>query len=805
MLKKISRLPFYLFRQKWVRIGQLALILALALNFIPVEQPLHKAMQRLSQADDLAPLPVSGALPLARLVPVNEAGPLFGPGLVRATGGLTVTKIASPAFPQSVDQGGIISYTLVVTNNTGAVLTNVVVTDTVPLNTDCDNITEPNGDWTASLPNCQAFRLAFWFNENGALNDTESVALEYAVQVDEPLPYPTIISSQDFRVSAFGGAADYQTTVITTPVNSPSWQIQKIISPAMTAVRAGSFLTYTIIVTNAGSLTTSLTTPYQIFDTLPANTTFISNTNTNPDGGSFDGSNLTWQMTSPRLGPGEDTQVQFSVQVDGGLPNGTTISNNVYRVSGGGAAGVVSGPTPITITANTPPDLAIGKADSAAGLPVRAGQLLTYTLAYTNLGGEIIPSLRITDTLSALVTLDSIDPGGATQVSSSPPVFTRANFAIGQSDLITIVVRLNNSPWPASGADVVNAVDASISVADNNPADNTATVTTTGRPDLPANLILNAPAQAFVGDNTPITVTLTDQYGNPAFDNTPVTFVIDPPGSVNPSGATTSGGLATATIDASGPAAVVVTATHNALNDSASVEFVAPTLRKQASAGTVQAGETVTYTIIYNNDSGPLTNLRITDTLPSQMATLESVDDGGMTVVVSNTATVVLAQAAVASGEVLTVTITGRVINSPWPSSGGAVTNLATASSDTNPTSVSDTVTIQGQPNDPANITLLAAPTSLLAGGAASLTATVTDQYGNRVLDGTPVSFQSSLAGSSVTPSGNTQNGVVTGTVTANISGTTTITATVNSLADTANVSFFTASGETIYLPVVLK
>jgi uncharacterized repeat protein (TIGR01451 family) len=806
MLKKIIRLSFYLFKQKWVRIAPVALTLALILNFIPVGQPFHNAMKLLSRSG-LGHLPASSALPIAQFTYRGEAAPLFGPDMVRATGGLTVTKIASPAYPLSVDQGGIISYTLVVTNNTGVVLTNVVVTDTVPFNTECDSITEPNGDWVTSLDVCRDNDLAFWVKDLGVFSDTTSVALEYAVKVGAPLPYPTTISTEDFRVSVFGGFSDYQTTVITTPVNSPGWQIQKIMSPPLTTIKANSFVTYTIIVTNVGSLSTSLTIPYQIFDAIPANTTFISNTNTNPDGGSFDGANLTWQMSAPRLAPGEDTQVQFSVQVDNGLPNGTVISNDTYRVSGGGAAGVVSGLESITVTAVTPPDLGVSKSDSSGGSPVRAGQLLTYTLAYTNLGGEVIPSLRITDTLPASVTLDSLDPGGATEVSSSSPVFTRANLGIGQSDLITIVVRLNNSPWPPTGADFVNAVIASMNVTDDNPANNTAILTTTGQPDLPATLTLNAPAQAFVGDNTPITATLTDQYGNPVLDGTAVNFVIDPPGSVIPPGATTAGGQATATIDASIPATVIVTATHNTLSDNASVEFIAPTLRKQASAGTVRAGESVTYTIIYNNDSGPLTNLRITDTLPAKMATLEAVDDGGMTVVISNTSTVVLAQASVASGEVLTVTITGRVVNSPWPSSGEAVTNLVSASNDTNPDPVTDTVTIQGQPNAPANIALQAAPTNLLAGGTAMLTATVTDQYGNRVLDGLTVSFQSSLAGSSVTPGGSTQNGAVTGTVTASISGTTTISATANSLVDTVDVTFFTVdpTGGNIYLPVVLK
>ena len=788
-------------RKKHYRLLGLALIIALLWQFLPGFSPLADREMVVS-----LPEPIAATLPAVAPAQLAFSLPDFGPSLVQATGGLTITKIADPSHPQTVDQGGTIVYTLTVTNDTGLDLDQIQVNDTVPANVTCSTIVGTSGYFNS--PSCLSLtdNTIVWFGDTTVLGDAQSVSFVYTVQVDAPLPYPTIISNDNYGVSGVpvgGGTAltDPGTGPITVTVNSPNWEIAKTAQPN-TTVSVGEYITYTITVTNTGSLPTSGS--YTIVDEVPNSTIFIDSPATNPNGATVSGSTLTWALAGPILAQNQSTQVQFSVQVNGPLADGALITNQTYSVSGGGAVGPIAG-LPVAVEAATSTDIAISKADSAAGQPVRAGQLLTYTLVYTNWSGDAIGGVRITDTLPASVTLSSVDTGSATQVSASPLVFSRPSMAFGESDRITVVVQLDTTPWPAAGADFSNAVTAGMTgVSEPYTANNNASVTTTGRPDEATALILTAPAQAFAGQNTPITATLTDQYGNPVFDGTPVTFAIQAPGLVGSGTVNTSNGQAVEMIDASLPATVVVTATHGGLSQSATVEFILPALRKLVEPSTVSAGQPVTYTIAYQNDLGtPLTNLLITDTLPAEVMTY-TIDSGPMTVLDNIGPELVFSQASLGAGEIVTVTIVALFQYSPWPAAGATVVNNVVASSDTNPVSESNSASVLAHAGPPANIVLQVAPSSVPVGNSAVATASVTDQYGNPIFDGTLVNFATSLSGSTITPSSSSQNGAATATITSSVVGTTTITATTGDVLDTTSLTF-TASSQAIYLPLILK
>jgi hypothetical protein len=85
-------------------------------------------------------------------------------------------------------------------------------------------------------------------------------------------------------------------------------------------------------------------------------------------------------------------------------------------------------------------------------------------------------------------------------------------------------------------------------------------------------------------------------------------------------------------------------------------------------------------------------------------------------------------------------------------------------------------------------MTLTANPTSLAVGNSSTLTATVTDQFGNFVADGTSVAFAASL-GSVLSPRPTT-NGVATSTITSTLAGTAHITATSGTATRSTAVVF---------------
>jgi adhesin/invasin len=89
----------------------------------------------------------------------------------------------------------------------------------------------------------------------------------------------------------------------------------------------------------------------------------------------------------------------------------------------------------------------------------------------------------------------------------------------------------------------------------------------------------------------------------------------------------------------------------------------------------------------------------------------------------------------------------------------------------------------------PANLSLIAAPSALQVGNLSALTVTVTDQFGNPVVDGMVVSFTTNL-GSASPVTRVTTNGVATATLSSTVAGLATVTATVGSLNATALVTF---------------
>jgi adhesin/invasin len=102
---------------------------------------------------------------------------------------------------------------------------------------------------------------------------------------------------------------------------------------------------------------------------------------------------------------------------------------------------------------------------------------------------------------------------------------------------------------------------------------------------------------------------------------------------------------------------------------------------------------------------------------------------------------------------------------------------------------VSATAQVTFTPDAPANLALVAMPSTLPVDDPSTLTATVTDQFGNPVADGTLVSFSTSF-GALSNSNATTLGGMATVTLSSTLPGTAVVTATVNSLCATAQVTF---------------
>ena len=992
---------------RWGRFLQWAGVVTLAflLSFLPLRQMLH--------------LP-----PPNRPPSVHSPFPL-GPTAVRADGGLTITK---KALQPTVAPGGVLTYTLLVTNRSGVSLTNAAVVDDVPPNTTCRAVADVSG-WATNLAYCQSNGIAVW--DGGLLTDGVTLAFTYSVTVDQPRPDGSLIrnAAGGYAVGGylFGTTTpltDAGNRTITTPVTAPAWQIAKTVVPTG-SVLAGKTLTYTLTYTNSGSYATSGS--YVITDALPANTTFVSASG----GGTNAGGIVTWNG-SAALSPGQSASVYFIAQVNAPLAAGTVITNDRYRISGGNVFTPAMG-APVTVTVAAAPSLEITKspaqatvrpgdsltytltyqnsgnavasgvvvtdtlpagmrlissqpptdtaagatygwnigalspadgpqlitivvalsatltdgtlltntaAISGAGQPVvtgtaqvvigtgpnltlrktasagtvQAGELLTYTLAYTNGGNLPADTLRLTDTLPLSLTVVGVNGGAATLAFSSATtlVFTQSVLSPTQSGRITITARAITAPLPAAGRTLDNQAEVTTSPADVFPADNAGSVAVTVLPGPAMTITLPAVITAPFNRSTVITAAVTDRYGNPVQNATPVTFTLAAPGVITPTLAGTLNGVVSATLWATQPGTATLRAETGAASATATVTFlgtslaigktdapdpiapgdrliytlavtntggtnaanltgvlvtdtldsrlslvstsrgytqngdalifnlgtispggsktirittrvalttangviltntalaaanevtatqavtalttvIVPTVNKTVAPEVVRAGELLTYTLLYHNQSGGLVSgLRLTDTLPAQVASIESINAGGATVVASSPPVLVFTKDTLAAGQGLTITVVGRVITAPWSATLTDLTNWLTATSATDPTPQGKSALSNGRPGSPATVTLQA-PALASWQTSVPVTATVRDAYGNPVLNGTAVHFSIGPVGSVSPATDGTSNGIAYSAVSAAVTGTAIITAESGGVIATATIEF---------------
>ncbi|MCS6774343.1 MAG: right-handed parallel beta-helix repeat-containing protein [Thermoflexales bacterium] len=145
----------------------------------------------------------------------------------------------------------------------------------------------------------------------------------------------------------------------------------------------------------------------------------------------------------------------------------------------------------------------------------------------------------------------------------------------------------------------------------------------------------------------------------------------------------------------------------------------------------------------------------------------------------------------------ITTTTVGGVATATVSSTIAGVATL-TATVD----SLSATVQVTFTPGAAAAIMLTAVPTTTAVGTSSTLTATVVDQFGNPVANGTVVSFTTSL-GTLGSSSASTLGGNAVVTLTSTTAGVATVAATVGTLSTTVQVTFTPGAAAAITLTAV--
>ena len=258
-------------------------------------------------------------------------------------------------------------------------------------------------------------------------------------------------------------------------------QVTKTVEPAG-EVRPGDLLTYTLTFTNAGPATAFHVI---LTDTIPdllsdpvvvyASPNVITHT-----------AGVTFAWTIADLPPGDDGVIQVRARVNPAAQTGDTIVNQAQITTAildlNPANNIASTWTTVYTVAA---DLQVFKTVEP-GSEVGPGDLLTYTVTFTNAGPDAALGVVLTDIIPALL----VDP---VIVYASPEVLTPTagiTFAWRIADLLPgnggmIRVQAKVSPAAQPGSAIINQAEIAATTPDVLPANNTMPVTTIIRgPDV---------------------------------------------------------------------------------------------------------------------------------------------------------------------------------------------------------------------------------------------------------------------------------------------------------------------------------
>jgi uncharacterized repeat protein (TIGR01451 family) len=229
-------------------------------------------------------------------------------------------SIAKADTPDPVAPGGVLTYTITLTNDGPAAAQDVVVTDAVPSNTTFVSATAPAG-WTVAAPPVGGTGTITF--SRASLGAGESAAFTVVVAVDAGITAGSITNAVTASSATADPVATNNTATTTTTVAAApgSADLALLKSASPDPVATGQDLTYTLTVFNGGP---SVARDVVVTDTLPAGTVFKSCSA--PDGDCSGQGNVR-TVTFPSIPAGASATATIVVTVDCSVAHGAILSN----------------------------------------------------------------------------------------------------------------------------------------------------------------------------------------------------------------------------------------------------------------------------------------------------------------------------------------------------------------------------------------------------------------------------------------------------------------------------------------------
>jgi uncharacterized repeat protein (TIGR01451 family) len=346
----------------------------------------------------------------------------------------TSLSVAKAVTPDPVTAGTNLTYTITVNNAGPSAAGAVVLSDTLPANTTFVSLASP-GVWSCTTPpvgsagivSCSISSLA-----PGSAVFTLTVLVASSTTAGTVLSNTAMVSSTTTNTNL-----NTQSTATTTVSASANLSVTKVDTPD--PVTAGTNLTYTITVTNAGP---SAASSGMLSDPLPANTTFASLAA--PGGWSCTtpavGAAGTVSCSNPTFNTGSAAFILVAT-VSASTPPGTVVSNTATTSSATNDPSPGNESASATTTVVSPSTLSATKTVSGQFIE---GGAVTYSVVITNGGAATQfdnPGDEFTDVLPSSLTLISASATSGTAVATNATRTVTWNGALAPGASVTITIQ----------------------------------------------------------------------------------------------------------------------------------------------------------------------------------------------------------------------------------------------------------------------------------------------------------------------------------------------------------------------------
>jgi len=378
---------------------------------------------------------------------------------------LSLTKAADKA---EVTPGDVIVYTLTYANSGNQTATGLVITETVPANTTFDG---PDADWSCS-PGAGVGAVCT-HDGIGELNGGGgSGSVPFRVAVVNPIPAAVTEISNGATIDAANANPASSPSINTTIDAARDLNLTKMANTD--EIAPGEILSYTLTYQNAGN---QAATGVTIHETVPAHTTFVGPADAwSCPAGAAAGATCTHAVGT--LGGGASGTVVFQAQVNDPIGSGVTAIQNQATIHASNASPATAN---LNTALNASSALELDKDDGdATAIP---GELIIYTLTYTNTGDQAASDVLLAETVPLNTRFDAANSSAGWSCLDAACTLPIGPVPGGAGGTATFAARVVN-PLSADVRQIVNTAQ----IGDNNAADDAqaSVITPVNAPDLTA-------------------------------------------------------------------------------------------------------------------------------------------------------------------------------------------------------------------------------------------------------------------------------------------------------------------------------